>query len=151
SALRETVIKCYEGAVEQMLKDENATDLSYRPVRRLIKLYDQEGRKPEARALVLKCVNVRGNEYDAGYAAYQRINNGQTVATLLEEMGYPVDAARTYAALLDDAESLDASARDWGEDRRAMIEAGLRRTVKRLKPETLPAAVRELLQPKADP
>src|SRR5439155_12521396 len=126
------------------LKGED-TDLSYSPVRRLVKLYDQEGRKADARALALKCMNAQWNEYDVGYSAYRRINNGQAVAGLLDEMGYPVDAARTYAALLDDNETLETAARYYGEQTmRLQVEYGLRRTLKRLKPDALPGAVREL-------
>ncbi|HEY1377965.1 MAG TPA: DUF1583 domain-containing protein, partial [Gemmataceae bacterium] len=150
AALRDVVVKGYEGAVDQLLKGED-NDLSYSPVRRLIKLYDQDGRKADARALALRCLRAHWEEYDAGYSAYRRLSNGQAVAQLLAETGFPVDAARTYAGLLEDTETLEAAARYYGENRvRPQIDAGLRQTLKRLKPETLPPAVRDLLQPKAD-
>src|SRR5262249_58917337 len=107
AALRDVVVKGYEGAVDELLKGED-NDLSYSPVRRLIKLYDQDGRKADARALALKCLRAHWEEYDAGYSAYRRLSNGQAVAQLLAEAGFPVDAARTYAGLLEDTGTPEA-------------------------------------------
>src|SRR5262249_55218470 len=139
--------------VEEIIKDGNYVDLSYSPVRRLVKVYEQDGRTDEARALVVKFATANVAQYDPGYTAYRKINNGQACARLLDELGWPGEAVRLYGALLDDNTSMELANQYYGGgySPRVQVEQALRQTLKRLKPEALPAAVRELIQPKADP
>src|SRR5262249_27347665 len=70
SSLRELVMKCYEGGVDDLIKEGNYADVSDSPIRRLVRLYQQDDRAADARALVLKCATGNAYEYDASYSAY---------------------------------------------------------------------------------
>src|SRR5205823_6116295 len=132
------------------LADQN-TELSYSPARRIMTLYQRAGRNADARAVALRFARADvGYDYDPGYAAYRKINNRNAVADILLGLGYPVDAARLYNDILNDTEAMENAAR-WGERLEGMGQAGLQTSLKSLKPDTLPDALRGLLKPDDKP
>jgi tetratricopeptide (TPR) repeat protein len=147
SAMHDLVRQTYEKATEEAIRDEY--DLSYSPVRRLVKLYEQEDRKADAKALIQRCLKQRTDDrYDPGYAAYQKMSSTMSAASMFQELGFTVEAVRMYAGLLDDADTLDMAMRYWGGGGRTQVEQGLKQALKALKPEQMPESVRELLQPR---
>jgi tetratricopeptide (TPR) repeat protein len=150
SSLRPMVLKNYEIGAEEIDKQGNF-DLSYSPVRRVILAYMRDDRKEEAKALIRKRAAASTMDYDAGYDAYRKIQNGISAAQLYVQLESPVDALRLYGALLDDSDTFEMAARYYGEDRmRQQVEQSLQQTLRSLKPAILPGAVNELLQPKAE-
>src|SRR5439155_6199040 len=81
---------------------------------------------------------------------YQQIQNGFSIAQEIARAGDPVEAVRIYNRLLADKESLEQANQYGGERFTEMIEGSLQRTLKMVKPGTLPAAVGGLLVPRAD-
>ncbi len=147
-SMRDLALETYEGAIEETLDDGNM-QFSYSPVRRLVHLYQDMGRKAEARALMLKCIRQVGNDYDAGYAAYRRIYDTSEVANTLCEMGYPVDAVRMCSEVLEDTETIEAAVNWNGPWMKQHAEQSLKRALKGLKSATLADAVHDLLAPRS--
>lgn len=148
--LRPLAIRLYEGA-----SDDNTNQNQFRltPASRLAKLYRDAGRKEGARELMLKAAQRRlGNEYDAEYAAYQRMENSLEIAKELDELGYPIDAIRMYRAVLADPGAGTAS-RWRGNQDYYLKEAGtrLQTAVQRVTATTLGDSIQELLAPKQQP
>ncbi|HTU17039.1 MAG TPA: DUF1583 domain-containing protein [Gemmataceae bacterium] len=148
-SMRDLALETFEGAREEMLNDMNM-DYSYNPIRQLVQLYSDAGRKKDARALMLQFVRPSDDRYDPGYAAYRRIQNMSSLANGLTEMGYPIDALRLCSELLDDSETLEAAARFNGPWLKQQAEGALRNAIKGLKPATLAQAVRDVLTPRPD-
>jgi hypothetical protein len=143
-------LRLHEEGLEEALTDQN-TDLSYSPARRILTLYQRAGRNADARAVALRFARADvGNDYDPGYSAYRKINNRNAVADILLGLGYPVDAGRLYNDLLNDTEAMEAAAR-WGERMEGQGQAGLQSSLKSLKGDTLPDALRGLLKPAEKP
>jgi len=74
SALEDLVLRSYEMGVMETLHDTNM-EYSYSPVKRLVTLYREAGRKAEERALALRYARPTLPDYDPGYAAYRRIRD----------------------------------------------------------------------------
>jgi tetratricopeptide (TPR) repeat protein len=145
-SMRDLALETFEGAAEDML-NEMGMDYSWNPLRQLIQIYHDAGRKKEARALMLKFARPSESNFDPGYAAYQRIQNTTSLANGFTEMGYPIDALRLCSELLDDSETLDAAASFNGPWMKQQAEQSLKNALKGLNPETLTQAVRDILTP----
>jgi tetratricopeptide (TPR) repeat protein len=148
-SMRDLALETFEGAAEDMLNDMNM-DYSFNPIRQLVDLYREAGRKKEARALMLKFVRPLDSRYDVGYAAYQRIQSTSSLANSFTEMGYPIDALRLCSELLDDSETLEAAANFNGPWMKQQAEQALQNAIKGLKSETLAESVRDVLTPRPD-
>src|SRR5439155_8393303 len=148
SAMRDLVRETYEKAAEEAIREEYF-DFSYSPVRRLVKFYEQEDRKADAKAMIQRCLKQPTDDrYDPGYNAYRKMSSAMSAAGLYQELGFTVEAVRMYAGLLDDNDTLEMAMRYWGGGGRNQVEEGLRQALKALKPEQMPESVRELLQPR---
>ncbi len=146
-AVADLVLRAYEEGVEESLKDSDM-EFEYHPVRRLVALYREAGRKTEARALMLKCLRTVSEDYDPGYATYRRFSSHNAIASELLNMGYPVDAVRIYNELLADKEAPEHLSRFGGPEYIEMAAQGMKRALTRIKPEILPGTVRDLLEPR---
>src|SRR5439155_12945678 len=130
SAMRDLVRETYEKAAEEAIREEYF-DFSYSPVRRLVKLYEQEDRKADAKALIQRCLKQTADDrYDPGYAAYRKMNSIMSAATVFQELGFTVEAVRMYAGLLDDNDTLELGQRYWGGGGRTQVEQGLKAALK---------------------
>ncbi|HEY7326851.1 MAG TPA: DUF1583 domain-containing protein [Gemmataceae bacterium] len=147
-SMRDLALATYEGALEESLNDMNI-NMSFSPLRRLVLLYRDLGRKQDARALLLRCTRSPAWVFDSGYNAYWRISNTSAVANELTELGYAVDALRLCSELVNDRETIQAAVNWNGPWMKEEAEQALRTAVKGLKPETLAQAVRDLLTPRA--
>ncbi|HZV06513.1 MAG TPA: tetratricopeptide repeat protein, partial [Gemmataceae bacterium] len=147
TSMRDLALETYEGAVEESINDLNI-NMSYSPLRRLVLLYRDMGRKQDARALLLRCTRSPGFTFDSGYLAYQRISNTSSVANELTELGYSVDALRLCSELVNDHDTIQAAVNWNGPWMKEQAEQALATAVKGLKPETLVQAVRDLLTPR---
>jgi tetratricopeptide (TPR) repeat protein len=147
-AMRDLALQTYEAVIEESINDLNM-NMSYSPLRRLVHLYRDMGRKADARALLLRCTRSQGWTFDSGYNAYQRISNTSAVASELTELGYAVDALRLCSELVNDRDTIQAAVNWNGPWMKEQAEEALRTAVKGLKPETLAQAVRDLLTPRA--
>ncbi len=148
-SMRDLVLETFEGAAEDMQHDMNM-DYSWNPLRQLVQIYHEEGRKKEARALMLKFNRPVDSPYDPGYAAYQRIQNATSLANGFTEMGCPIDALRLCNDLFNDGETLEAAANWNGPWMKQQAETALNNAIKGLTPETLADAVRDVLTPRPD-
>ena len=93
-------------------EDRGMNPLQYTPISRLIKLYSDLGRKEEGRDLLLKALRTKsGQNYDAQYAAYQKLENSFWASSKLLEMGFPVDSIRLLRVIMDDDEGSKAASR----------------------------------------
>src|SRR5262249_49401124 len=85
SAMHDLVRQTYEKAAEEAIREEYF-DLSYSPVRRLVKLYEQEERKADAKALIQRCLKQPTDDrYDPGYNAYRKMSTTMSAASMFQE------------------------------------------------------------------
>ena len=104
---RPLALMLFEKAVTTVSSSSSSNQLQYSPIQKLIKAFSENGRKTEARDLLLKTVKAATfNDYDAQYSSYQRTENSLFAAGKLLEMQYPVDAVQMYRNLLDNEETL---------------------------------------------
>jgi tetratricopeptide (TPR) repeat protein len=150
-SMHDLALETFEGAAEE-IQNEMSMDYQWNPIRQLVELYRETGRKEEARTLMLKLARSRHDEsYDPGYAAYRRIENTTALANSFTEMGYPIDALRLCSELLDDHETLEM-ATTWynGPHLKQQTETALRNAFKGLTPATLAEAVHDVLTPRPE-
>lgn len=152
ASLQDLTMKIYEGSIQQSDND-GGIEYSYSPVRRLVQMYQRAGRSAEARDLVLKMAQPKGNPgYPQDYLVYRRLENLSSIAGQLVELGYPVDAVRLYNEALGDPVSIQIASRYYGggpgDPFTQRLQAGLGAALQGLKPETLGPAVQELLKPR---
>jgi tetratricopeptide (TPR) repeat protein len=148
-SMRDLVLETFEGAAEDMREEMNM-DYSWNPLHQLVQIYREEGRKKEARALMLKFHRPADNTFDPGYSAYQRIQNATSLANGFTEMGCPIDALRLCNDLFNDSETLEAAANWNGPWMKQQAETALNNAIKGLTPETLVEAVRDVLTPRQE-
>jgi tetratricopeptide (TPR) repeat protein len=135
----------YEGGIEAAL-GRSTSRLQNSPVQRLLALYEQAGRGADARALALRLLRANRTPVNE-YEEYQRAENLNFLATQLSQLGYPLDAVRTYLTVLPD-EPVDP----FGivGTSRLQAQAGLERALQELKTEALDGALREAVVPRTD-
>ncbi|WP_373650417.1 DUF1583 domain-containing protein [Schlesneria sp. DSM 10557] len=124
-------------------------EFQYTPGKPLASLYTKQGRKADARRIILEATKPRptrhrGNE---DYEAYQRINNAISLGQEISTLGFPMDAIRVYQGQLARAEDFTAAVRVYGggssgaqqiERLKKQLETGFQTALKGLKPEALP-------------
>ena len=105
-SLRDVAMKVLEATVadypDQLAGNSNGFE--YGPGKRLALLYQKAGRSKDARELILKATRTPADYsmYDANYAGYQKVQETVAVASLLQDLGYPADAARFYSDIAND-------------------------------------------------
>ena len=147
--------KCIDLAVQYLeaaCKDPDLmsqNEFQYTPGKPLVALYKKQGRKDDARRVLVEASKVkasrhRGNE---DYEAYQRINNSNSLGNEMKSMGYPIDAIRVYQDQLARSDDFTAAVRVYGggtsgaqqiERMKKQLETGFQAALKELKPELLP-------------
>src|SRR5262249_27966230 len=81
SSMQDLVLRLHEEAVDEAVGSDYWLDLSYSPVRRLLRQYQRAGRREDARALLWKFARTDYiYEWDPNYAAYQKFSTQNSVA-----------------------------------------------------------------------
>jgi tetratricopeptide (TPR) repeat protein len=147
AAQRDLTLRLYEGATQDLVAD-GRVDFLNGPGQRLVELYREAKRDDDARALLLKVSRreLKSSGYPPDYAASRRLSELNAIASQFLQSGHPVEALRVYNDVLSDAARLELASR-WFESRtaQATAEQGRGQALQALKPEVLPAALRELL------
>src|SRR4029077_9982055 len=89
SSMEDLVLQTLEQGVAE-INDEVGIEFSYSPLKRLVKLYDDAGRKEDAREFMMK--NFKKAEvldYDPEYSAYRSLTNLIGMADEMLRMSYP--------------------------------------------------------------
>ena len=143
--LNDLAMKLYESTVDS---SDVRTNFSYSPLKRLVGIYHKAGRDEDGRALVLKLAKEKDYaNYDPNYAAYQQVQNRNSVGQQLLELGYAADAAKIYNELLADSESFELAQQFGGSYLKQQVEQGMAKAMQGLKPDGLRRAVDALLKP----
>ncbi|MEO6811464.1 MAG: hypothetical protein ABI353_20320, partial [Isosphaeraceae bacterium] len=141
---------------ERALKDNADTYYTSHPVKRLVALYKADGRREEARALVLDFASRKNDvaSYNVGYEAYRQTINLTSLGTELAGLGYPADAIRLFNDVLGDTDRIQL-AKGWYnrnvDEFTSRAREGLGKAVASVTPETLIETARSLLTPRAHP
>ena len=101
-------------------KDQNngMNQIEYSPIVRLIDVYDKNGRKDDARDLMLKQLKKTNNRgYDDEYYTAMQLGNTGWVADKLLALGYPVDALKLYRELSEATPEMLERASMYGNSR----------------------------------
>ncbi|QEL19722.1 DUF1583 domain-containing protein [Limnoglobus roseus] len=151
AGIEEDVLKSLEVGYEDLLKDQNS-EYSYSPARRLIWWYEQLGRMDDAKKTLAKVTKVERTNpgYSGGYWEYREIQDGLAVAQDFARLGDTIEAVRQYQQLLSNRDRLAIANSYYGggsDQFTQQIESGLKETLRKMKPEALPAAVNTLLTP----
>lgn len=128
--------------------------IEYSPAAQLVKLYVGEGRREEARDMLLKQLRgVQTDMFDAQYSMYQRVENTVWAGEQLMEMGFPVDAVRLYRGVADDPTALEQAGAWYGgqpEYFKSQVENGLAAALESFDKLNAADAMAELLKPAED-
>ena len=142
---RELALSLFEKA---MNGERGMDQFEYSPGPRLIKSYIANGRREDARALLMKSTqNVRMNTSQPDYAAYQRASNSMTAANHFLEMKYTVDAVKIYQNMLNDEADLKLAG-TWNGNADHYVtqaKAGLSKAMAALDSSQAAVAVEQLL------
>jgi hypothetical protein len=152
--LRPLALALYEGSVKDNSLETRLRGLGFQlgPARRLVELYNSEGRNREARDLIMAHVgrlseNVPG--YDAEYAAYRRVEDLPAMGGQMLTLGYPILAVQICDRLLASTEDFQAAQRFMGNTDYITRQAqdGMTRALQGLNPRTLGPTLETLLKP----
>ncbi len=81
--------------------------LQYSPVNRLVQSYLHQGRKEDARNLILSQLAQKSNSsYNQSYESRVTVDNALFAGEKLLEIGFPIDAIQQYQGLLSDSDLL---------------------------------------------
>ncbi len=149
-SMRDLALETFESAADDMFDQQNQMEYTWHPLRQLVSIYQEEGLKKEARALMLKFTRRADYPWDPGYAAYQRIQSTTALSNGFTEMGLPIDALRLLSEMLDDTETLETASNWNGPWMKQQAERALQNAIKGLTPTTLAEAVRDVLTPHPD-
>ncbi len=118
---RELALSLYEKA---MSNDSRDNEFEYSPGPKLIKSYIANGRRDDAKALLVKSMqNVRQSSSQPDYNAYQRARNSLTAANHFLEMKFAVDAVKIYQDLLSNEADLKLAGTWNGDEDRYVNDA----------------------------
>ena len=149
--------KCSELAVkylEAASKDPNVMQMAqmngfeYSPGKSLIAIYTRQGRKDDARRLLLSSTNIKSRQQgNEAWEAYQRLQRVTSLAHEVSELGFPMDAVRLYQEQLGRSEDFVVGAGVFGslsqgrqqmQQYKQQIQTGMQAAIKELRPELLP-------------
>ncbi len=150
--------KCGELAVkylEAASKDPNVIQMAqmngfqYSPGKSLIAIYTRQGRKDDARRLLLSSTNIKNSRQQGNEAweAYQRLQSVTSLANEVSQLGFPMDAIRLYQEQLGRSEDFVIGASVFGslsqgrqqmEHYKKQIQTGMQTAIHELRPELLP-------------
>lgn len=142
---RKTALLLFEKAVTDQ---QSMSQIQYSPVTRLVKLYADSGRKADARELMLKMLKTSGEQYDAQYAMYIRVENSNWVGQKMLDLGFPVDAVRLYREISSNTEGLQQAGQWYGGDPNQFVnqvKAGMSKSLAALNEANADDAMQQLL------
>src|SRR5262249_7684747 len=152
ATMKGLAIRMYERCVESPSSDPfTLRNYQYSPMKRLVNLYVRDGRRDDARRVLLEIAKPREfPNYDQDYSNQMRLQGLAAAARQLAEIGFPADAVPLYNEALAAAES--PSENDLVGNREGLVQSarqGLDQALLGLKDEQLVRAVRGLLEPPA--
>ncbi len=107
-----------------MTRENGMQEFRYTPGPRLIKTYMANGRRDDARELLLKSVrDLKIQTSQADYAAYQRAENRINAADQFLEMKFTVDAVKLYQEMLGNESELRLAGEWNGDGNRYIAQA----------------------------
>ena len=155
--------KCSELSVrylEAASKDPNVMQMAqmngfqYSPGKSLIAIYKKRGQNEDARRLLMSSITMKGSRQQGNepWEAYQRVQNINSLANEVKELGYPVDAIRLYQEQLGRSEDFVIGANVYSirsqgiaqmQRMKTQIQTGLQAAIKDLRPELLPQFLKD--------
>ncbi|MEI8018256.1 MAG: hypothetical protein WCH39_08630, partial [Schlesneria sp.] len=140
--------------LEAASKDPNVMQMAqmngfqYSPGKSLIAVYTKQGRKDDARRLLLSSTNIKSRQQgNEAWEAYQRLQSVTSLANEVTQLGFPMDAIRLYQEQLGRSEDFVIAASVFGslsqgrqqmQQYKKQIQAGMQTAIKELRPELLP-------------
>jgi len=145
--LSDIVLRLYESAAEDS-SQSRTSNFSYSPNRRLVKIYEEQGKTDTARALLLKFADEKqDHRYDPGYQAYQRLRNAQAIGEELLNLGFAVDALRVQQQAVSDPNTLANAERYGGSYFKRQVDETMQKTLDSMDAETLIRSLELLTNP----
>ncbi len=140
--------------LEAASKDPNVMQMAqmngfeYSPGKSLIAIYTKQGRKDDARRLLLSSTNIKSRQQgNEAWEAYQRLQSVTSLANEVTQLGFPMDAIRLYQEQLGRSEDFVIAASVFGslsqgrqqmQQYKKQIQTGMQTAIKELRPELLP-------------
>ena len=140
--------------LEAASKDPNVMQMAqmngfqYSPGKSLIAVYTKQGRKDEARRLLLSSTNIKSRQQgNEAWEAYQRLQSVTSLANEVTQLGFPMDAIRLYQEQLGRSEDFVIGASVFGslsqgrqqmQQYKQQIQTGMQTAINELRPEILP-------------
>ncbi len=148
-------LRVYERVLDGTSADPfSLLNFEYSPVKRLVNLYVREGRRDDARRVLLQFTKPREfPNYDEDYVNQMRMSGLAAAARELTQMGFAADAVPLYSEALAAAESISENGPMYIGNRDGIIQSarkGLDQALQGLKGEQLVQTVRGLLEPPAE-
>ncbi len=147
----ELAIKYFELSLKNN-RDQN--EFQYTAGKPLMILLKKQGRKADARQVLIDGMNPREDDYGNGpeYAAYRRINTAVSVGKEFQDLGYPTDAIKIYQRTLSNTDDFTQAQRYGGSSQaKQQLQASLKKSLADLKPEALAELLAPVPEPKAKP
>lgn len=142
---RALAMSLYEKA---MANNSSQNEFEYSPGPKLIKSYIANGRRDDAKALLVKSMqNMRQSSSQPDYAAYQRASSSLSAANHFLEMKLAIDAVRIYQDMLSNEADLKLAGTWNGEEDRYLTQAksGLAKAMASLDSSQAAEAIEQLL------
>ncbi|MFO0998996.1 MAG: DUF1583 domain-containing protein [Planctomycetaceae bacterium] len=142
---RELALSLYEKAMASNSRQE---EFEYSPGPKLITSYIANGRRDEAKSLLLRSMqNARQSTSQPDYAAYQRAKNSVSAAGHFLQMKYAVDAVKIYQGMLCNEADLKLAGTWYGDQDRYVTEAkaGLTKALASIDKSQAAEAIEQLL------
>ena len=146
----ELAIKYFELALQN---DRDQNEFQYTAGKPLTILLKKQGRKAEARQVLIDGMNPREEDYGNGpeYSAYRRVANAVGIGKEFMDLGYPADAIKIYQRTLSSSDDLQQSQRYGGSQYKQQLQDGLKKSLADLKPESLAELLAPAPKSKAKP
>ncbi len=143
-------IKYFEQAIKN---DRDQNEFQYTAGKPLMILLKKQGRKAEARQVLLDGMNPADPGYnDPGYLAYRRVSNAISLGKEFQDLGYPADAIKIYQRVLSSSDDFTQAQRYGGSSQyKQQLQAGLKKSLADLKPESLVELLAPAPKAKAKP
>ncbi len=140
-------IKYFELALQN---DRNQNEFQYTAGKPLMVLLKKQGRKAEARQVLIDGTNPREDGGNGPqYAAYRRVSQAVSIGKEFKELGYPADAIKIYQRALSSSDDLQQSQQYGGGQYKQQLHDGLKKSLAELKPESLAELLAPTPKPKA--
>ncbi|MFO0953373.1 MAG: DUF1583 domain-containing protein [Isosphaeraceae bacterium] len=134
--------------------NQNSNRYEFSPMKRLVELYVREGRKDEARRILLSAAKPResGDGYPPEYESQMRVQTLASIGQQLSNLGFVADAIPMLNETIELAENIPADGPNYIGNLQYLVQQardGLSRGLQGLKGDDLGAAVVRMFQPNA--